>query len=194
MMVVIGIIAILGAVVVPGFKKIYSDFKIRETYNLIDDILSSQLSFYLTHNEWPLSTNWNHIEARYLPFLSQQFRKFVDTGTFVYYKPSNPGNRNPKRKSHLIYYLYKGIYLCPNLDNIIYGGHFMVPRYYRSCIPIADKVHYLDDLCERYRKKGCDAYLEDGNLWILLPGGGRYENGTQYDSGVGYNIVLEWFR
>ena len=51
MMVVIGIIAILGAVVVPGFKKAYSDYKMMDTINKVDTLASAMRSCYLVFNK-----------------------------------------------------------------------------------------------------------------------------------------------
>ena len=78
MMVVIGIIAILGAVVVPGFKKAYSDFKIMETLYFINTAMSAQRSFYLVFNERPAFDYGagRTVDTRMLPFLP---RGWVDT-------------------------------------------------------------------------------------------------------------------
>ena len=72
MMVVIGIIAILGVMVVPGIKKAYGDFKIRETYDRIDSVISSMRSFYLVFNEPPSADFYlnTHADPRLAPFLS----------------------------------------------------------------------------------------------------------------------------
>ena len=51
MMVVIGIIAILSSFVVPGIKKAYDDFKLRQTYDNINIVMQAMRSYYLIFNE-----------------------------------------------------------------------------------------------------------------------------------------------
>ena len=159
MMVVIGIIAILGAVAIPGFKKIYSDFKIRETYALIDDALSEEISFYLIRNEWSQTVSWNGFEERTFPFLSQRLRKFIN-GTLVYLK----------RKGYKLPELYKGLYLFPKVDISLRSGCFSISKENYEGSEIVERVWYLENLLERYRKKGCSAW-HDSRVWIVLPGG-----------------------
>ena len=66
----IGIIAILSAVVVPGIKKVYGDFKIRETYDKLNVAMSGMRSFYLIYNEPPdLFNGPSRSEIRLDPFL-----------------------------------------------------------------------------------------------------------------------------
>ena len=166
MMVVIGIIAILGAVAIPGFKKIYSDFKIKETYAFIDDLFSFQISSYLVYNEWPIGANWDSIGVKQLPFLSQRVKKLLDLDNIDYYE-SNGIYRY--RSSGL----YRGLYLFPNDRSTAYAGHV------RFTIEdsLIENVYYLDDLLERYRRKGCVVTRTSSYIFVKLPGG---------DHGLGY--------
>ena len=52
MMVVIGLIALITGWVVPGIKKAYEDFKIKETLSHIDTYISSSRSYYLVKSEF----------------------------------------------------------------------------------------------------------------------------------------------
>ena len=53
MMVVIGLIAIVGAWAIPGLKKAYDSFKIAETFDHLDTFRSSFRAYYLIMNEFP---------------------------------------------------------------------------------------------------------------------------------------------
>ena len=127
MMVVIGIIAILGAVVVPGFKKIYSDFKIMETRHMLDSILSAMRSFYLIRSEQTWTVSHSTIEDRLLPFLSGEwlevkshFYKILD---YKYHHPALYDTKPVKR-----------FYLIPDNFDPHYStdGHGFKFRFYYS--------------------------------------------------------------
>ena len=171
MMVVIGIIAILSSFIVPGFKKAYDDFKIRETYAFIDDMFSFQISSYLIYSEWPMGANDDAIPVAQLPFLSQQIKKFFNLNSTDYYQ---------KICRYRSSGLYKSFYLFPNNRFIAYAGHV------RLCDrpKIIEDVYYFDDLLERYRRKGCKVYQPEYYVFLTLPGGsygtGDYENYLQY--------------
>ena len=66
MMVVIGIIAIITLWAVPGIRKAYEDFKIKETLSHIDTFISSFRSFYLIKNEFPGDSGNNYIKTKYV--------------------------------------------------------------------------------------------------------------------------------
>ena len=63
MMVVIGLIAIVGAWAIPGLKKAYEDFKFAETFDHLDTFRSSFTAFYLINNEFPEDSSRNRIKA-----------------------------------------------------------------------------------------------------------------------------------
>ena len=65
MMVVIGIIAIITLWAVPGIKKAYEDFKIKETLSHVDTFVSSFRSFYLIKNEFPEDSGNNYVKTKY---------------------------------------------------------------------------------------------------------------------------------
>ena len=90
MMVVIGIIAILGAVVVPGVKKAYGDFMVKEFCYLIDRMVSACRSFYLVFNELPASdgSTYEYVkDVRFKPFiLGGLGYKAILHGSSIYYE------------------------------------------------------------------------------------------------------------
>ena len=70
MMVVIGLIAVVGAWAIPGLKKAYDSFKFAETFDHLDTFRSSFTAFYLIKNEFPGDCTKSHIneaEAWCLP-------------------------------------------------------------------------------------------------------------------------------
>ena len=75
MMVVIGIIAILGAVVIPGFRSLYRMYKTYEVYHQADTLFRTLLAYYIVMNEDSGSTPHimngmeNCILKRFTPFL-----------------------------------------------------------------------------------------------------------------------------
>ena len=161
-MVVIGIIAILGAVVVPGFKKAYDDFKIRETYALLDSFFSTVRSYYLIHNEFHgmKGMTWGYSEDGFMILSSPSVRKFFSEGEYR--------SRYATRK----FYFRKGLYLFPDkykgqsyegqsFHN--YGGGLFL---YTPC-----DVYYMHELVERYRGRGyfVREATESVNLAICLP-------------------------
>ena len=162
MMVVIGIIAILGAVVVPGFKKAYSEFKINETYALLDSLFSSLRSYYLIYNEQHGISGgpWGAIDERLLPFLTPTLRKFapqyiqtnygyrwwtfrLDKGLYLFYKGTE------------VYTLFVRKYFCFDKERL--GDR------------VIDRLYYLDDLLKRYQKKGYNAYTNSSSVYVRPP-------------------------
>ena len=149
MMVVIGIIAILGAVIVPGFKKIYSDFRMMETYNMLDSILSSMRSFYLIRNEQTWTIYYSKIEERLFPFLSGEWLEVKNH----FWGISNYGTHPKLYDTKYV----KRFYKIPDSYNPWYStdGHkFCFRFYYKNGEP----PYYLDDLIERYRERGYKVY------------------------------------
>ena len=63
MMVVISLIAIVGAWAIPGLKKAYDSFKITETFDHLDTFRSSFRAFYLIMNEFPTDSDRNYVKA-----------------------------------------------------------------------------------------------------------------------------------
>ena len=163
-MVVIGIIAILSAFVVPGIKKAYSDFKIRETCDLLDTLASAKRSYYLIYNEQHGVPNGPHsnINEELLPFLSPQLMKFVDK-----YK-------GDERWGHKwrTFYLYKHLYLFYQRKQIYL--HFIrqvvvfEPEWYGDST-FFDRVYYLDDMLKWFCKRGYRAKKSGNCAWISLP-------------------------
>ena len=142
MMVVIGIIAILGAVVVPGFKKAYSDFKIMQTYSKIDSVISGIRSFYLILNEQPKIQEWGTywVEVRMTPFLP---------GGWINPEDKVPTNDPEGRYGGLRFYedKYPRLYLFK--PTVFHFGNFRL-RFWGD-----DAPYYCNDLVERYKQKGC---------------------------------------
>ena len=139
-MVVIGIIAILGAVIVPGFKKAYDDFKIRETYHNIDIVLSAIRSYCLVCSEQEIKRGFRglHGDKKAVPFFPSSC---VDasqyTGTSLAY-PSE------YCKGWLLsFYLFGEV--------LVQTGEFgnSIRLGYRT------RPYYCDDLINRYRQMGC---------------------------------------
>ena len=64
MMVVIGLIAIIGAWAVPGLKKAYEGFKFAETFDHLDTFRSSFRAYYLIMNEFPSDSSRNRVKAK----------------------------------------------------------------------------------------------------------------------------------
>ena len=163
-MVVIGIIAILGAVVVPGFKKIYSDFKINETYTLLDSIFSSMRSYYLIFNEKhaPIDgTPWYAIDERLISLLSPLLKKFV-------------GKFDKVSFGYNWYYFtpYRGFYLFyqgKTIQNTFVLGRFRLNKEYNgNGDMVIERLYYWNDLLERYQNKGYTTY-ENGFAFYIYP-------------------------
>ena len=146
MMVVIGVIAIVVSWAVPGIKKVYGDFRIMQTYDYIDTVLSAQRAFYLIFNEKPdlnQAPVLGTIELRAVPFLPAAW---VKSATWV---------QNGKSFWHLI---ENPLYLF----ECIKGGIFRVYLRYNDVRFSATIPYYLDDLRARYVKKGYR--IQDSNV------------------------------
>ena len=177
MMVVIGIIAILGAVVVPGFKKAYSEFKINETYALLDSLSSSMRSYYLIYNEshGVNGCPWGNVEDRLLPLLAPPLKKFA------VYRYGTPSYGYMWWKFNL----YKGLYLVYKDKEVRTefswkdNGRFFCLYNVNDGDRVFDRLYYLDDLVERYQKKGYNVSRSSARIEIFSP------EGTDY---------IKWFR
>ena len=143
-MVVIGIIAILGAIAVPGFKKVYVDFKIMEAYDTINTMLSAIRSYYLIYSDQPNPGRDNVVEDRMLPLLSGEWVK----------KPDYPVTTSWGKKVHSTQPAKEKLNLFLNTTRYgysIYGyaGMLLVFYYDKS------KHHYYwDVLGGMLRKRG----------------------------------------
>ena len=81
-MVVVGIIALLGVIITPGFKKVYQDFLLQKTLSDADTLLQSWRSYYLIYNEIPGDTNGDYVIKEVACFLpSNLFKKTETVGT-----------------------------------------------------------------------------------------------------------------
>lgn len=57
MLVVIGMITIVMAVAISNLRKLFEDFRINQTVQEVDTLISSYRSYYLIMNEFPTDTN-----------------------------------------------------------------------------------------------------------------------------------------
>lgn len=167
MMVAIGIIAILGAVIVPGVKKAYSDFKIKETYALLDTLFSAERSFYLICNEvhgYP-SGPWGSVQEEILPFFPPQLMKFVRN-----FSGSTSHGHRWRR-----FDLYKGLYLVYTGKEVYthfasgVAFHINPDRVGLTDEDFASRVYYMDDLVNRYKNKGYDVQYDGREYNFRLP-------------------------
>ena len=142
-MVVIGVIAILGAVVVPGFKKIYSDFKVMETFYFINTAMSAQRAFYLVRNEVPFEYNTGNsgeFEERMLPFLPQGW---ATNTTFSNTSSTIPSTGHSIRFYKLAPYIKPYETCSGGVFNI---GHLSITIWERVDIEYAEK---LSNMCKQ---------------------------------------------
>ena len=195
MMVVIGIIAILGVIAMPGLKKIYSDYKIRETVNTIDTLASSMRSCYLVFNETiPIDTGsaWG-VDPRMFPFVLGGGEENKEN-TFHRYS----GRYHLGTQYYLIEHLYKKLHFHPGWFTLFIDptkslgylnpwcamGDFSFQFSSRNVNP-ADYNEFL----WRLEKKGY--IIEEGanyNLKVYLP-----ERKNDYTSIAGSPYML-WFQ
>ena len=158
-MVVIGIIAILGLIVTPGIKKIYGDFKIKETYSFIDTIFSVQRSFYLISNERPnenIGPGFDRADPRLEPFLPPGW---------LINKSKNSvsmGYQGPEVCELKIY--GTSLYLINN----ICVGNLEIGLYYNDTRVNGTIPYYLNDLCDRYIQKNYDVKDYEYNHDVYL--------------------------
>ena len=135
MMVVIGIVAILSAFVVPGIKKAYGDYKIRETYDCADTIQSAMLSFYLIFSETASGT-WSSaeefIDVRAVPFLPAKWLNTSRRQRYDAYDCCKLQVRN-------FLYLFKYLRV----------SGLAVWFYFKK----DERPYYSDDLIDRYSRK-----------------------------------------
>ena len=139
MMVVIGIIAILGAVVVPGFKKIYGDFRIKKTCWMIDVVLSAERSFYLIFNEGPKILSSNHADKRTVSVFPSGWIDTRPSTTAYGGKPAGYYYRGISATYSKGAYLFVTLAGCGSKDVMI------------DC---NKKPYYYDDLMDRYERMG----------------------------------------
>ena len=85
MMVVIGIIAIITQWAVPGIKKAYEDFKVKETYSHIDTFITSFRSYYLVRSEFPADSTPDLVKKNYVWCLPSNFYKRTEKNANEYY-------------------------------------------------------------------------------------------------------------
>ena len=142
MMVVIGIIAILSSFVVPGFKKAYDDFKLRESLDYIDTTMSALRSFYLIHNEGSLQSysGTRVMEKRLLSFLPSNWR----------YMPY------PYHEVHNSPILYADFYYPPPFAKLYKGDAsvFDIWDLVLNLTAVSEKYEYLEDLTKMCKQKG----------------------------------------
>ena len=82
MMVVIGIIAIVAGWAIPGLKRVYEDFKINETFDRMDTLLSSFKAYYLIMSEFPSDSKQDKIKIEYVWCVpSSYYDKTITNGT-----------------------------------------------------------------------------------------------------------------
>ena len=80
MMVVIGLIALITGWAVPGIKKAYEDFRIKETLSHIDTYISSSRSYYLIKSEFVEDATPDLLK----PHAAIFFPKYYHTRTIYY--------------------------------------------------------------------------------------------------------------
>ena len=158
-MVVVGIIAILGAVVVPGFKKIYGDFKIMETSGKIDRVLSAIRSAYLIYNEGLDFCGTSYADKRCIPFLPAGY--------------VNSAIDQQSRNDRPIGFYCKGLTTFSQKLYLLTG--FCI---YRSgggnclCLDRHTKPYYFDDLMDRLERMGYTTHranIEYGYSYVYPP-------------------------
>ena len=186
MMVVIGVIAILGAVVVPGFKKIYSDFKVMETFYFINTAMSAQRAFYLVRNEVPFEYNTGNsgeFEERMLPFFP---RCWVTNSTF------SSSTTNPSAGRNIRFYKLASHIKPYKATNPRFGiGNLSI----YLAIPVdAEYAEELSNMCER---KGYGLTKDDSleKFWAIhLPERYNTKPTSSKDSGWWGSATSKWFR
>ena len=168
MLIVICIIAVLWKVIVPGFKKAYSDFKISETYWRIDTLISAHHAFYLMLDEAPsfYSKYTASVEKRAEPFLPAGW---LGTGDYDPY-PSDPEKVFMKLKFYNSDWPYPYLFYY---DWSRFGDFQTDLAQYTSD---GARPYYTDELINRYKQRGYEVFdAPDGNenthVYIYLPEG-----------------------
>ena len=149
MMVVIGIIAILSAVVAPGVKKIYSDYKMRDTIDKIDTLASAMRSCYLVFNETLQCDEggYGYVDPRMLPFV--------------------PGGGD-ETEIHNWGNIYKRMYF-PEMELSLFNAWYAVGDFYFWIFTGGGKPLGYDEFLRKLAKKGYITMEENEYLFIHLP-------------------------
>ena len=162
-MVVVGIIAILGAIAVPGFKKIYGDFMAMRAYDTVNTLLSAMRSFYLIYNEGPEAYSDNIIEGRMIPLLSG---KWVSNLTF--YRTYNGREQYRADPAREILRSFSGI-----SANLVYRILGYQHNFFIAYFDKTKRHYYWDILGDMFKKKGYRVYeveqSDRGYVYFKLP-------------------------
>lgn len=82
MMVVIALLVVVTTFAVPGFRKLYKDFKINEILDHVDTFFKGYRGYYLVNNELPPDSGTGEVKTVMVPYLPAHFFSLPPSGEY----------------------------------------------------------------------------------------------------------------